>query len=250
MKETTTPPTSNTPNSSSFKTSFSPSRPLKEWCAQDRPREKYLERGLSSLTDAELLAILLRSGTRNKSVIEVSQQLLQQSNNSLNTLSEKTMQQLTNHEGIGEVKAITLIAAFEIGKRMRVEKVKTQNRIQSAKDILDLMQDKNAHLAHEEFWVIYANNANSILSVELMGRGGLTQTITDIRLIMKSAVEQNATALFLCHNHPSGNLEPSQPDIELTRAINNAANTLNIRLLDHVIIHKNLFFSFAEKELI
>ncbi len=201
---------------------------------------------MSSLTDAELLAILLRSGTREHSAVEVAQRLLNSCNGNLNRLSSSDLSEIKKTKGVGEVKGITLLAAFEIGKRMRVEAVLARSSITSPKDILELMQDKNAYSSHEEFWVIYIDSANAYLSAHLIGKGGLNYTAVDLRLIMKRAIELNATAMFLCHNHPSGKLTPSEDDIRTTHKIRNAAKTFEIELLDHVIICKNQYLSMFE----
>jgi len=223
---------------------------IPDWAAQDRPREKYLSLGFSSLSDAELIAILLRNGTKNVSAVDVARNLLSASNNNLNRLSETHINNLLKINGIGKVKAITLLVAFELGKRCRVATVEQKRKVETTLDLVELMQTKNARLNYEEFWVVFVNQGSFLLGVENFGRGGLTSTSVDIRLILLKTLELRATGIFICHNHPSGDLDPSTIDIALTSQMEDAANLLSIQLLDHVIICKESFFSFAENELL
>ncbi len=217
---------------------------IKEWDTSDRPREKYLEKGFSSLSDAELIAILIRSGSSKESAVEVSRNLMAQHQNNLNRIADLSIQELIRIEGIGKVKAVTIKAAFELGNRRRSEKIIHQKKIKCASDLVELMQDKIAYLMYEEFWVIYLSQASRILGTENLGKGGLTSTIVDVRMIMKKAITYNATAIMICHNHPSGEVKPSQQDRKLTESIKQAAEYLNIRLLDHIILYRDSFFSF------
>jgi DNA repair protein RadC len=223
---------------------------IQNWAKQDRPREKYLSFGFSALSDAELVAILLRSGTKNQSAVDVARNLLSICNNNLNGLAEIQLDKILKINGIGKVKAITLLVAFELGKRCKSYAVEKKRKINNTKDLVDLMQTKNACLSIEEFWVVYVNQGAFLLSAENFGRGGLTTTSVDIRLIMGKALELKATGFFLCHNHPSGDTMPSKNDLILTRQINDAAKLLTIQLLDHVIIHWDEYYSFAENDLI
>ena len=219
---------------------------IPQWAISDRPREKFIVNGKSALSDTELIAILLRNGSGDESALDLAKRLLADNSNSLNLLADNSVANLTKIKGIGSVKAITLLAAFELGQRRRVEIVTQRKKISSATDILELMQPKLANLKHEEFWALYLNQAAALLRMENIGKGGLTSTPADVRLIMKQALELAATAIVICHNHPSGSLNPSQQDIQLTQQVKNAANIMNITLLDHVIIHKDNFYSFRE----
>ena len=220
---------------------------IKEWSVQDRPREKYARNGAAALTDAELIAILFRTGNASESAVELAKRLLSSSNNSLNELSEKTLRELSENKGIGQAKAMALLTAFEIGRRVRAEKVEQKPQIQSNMDVVNFMQNKIAYLNHEEFWVLYLNNANLILKTAQISKGGITSTEVDTRIVMQEAVVQKATQLILCHNHPSGSVRPSRTDINLTEKISKAAKIMDIALVDHIIIHREKYYSFAEE---
>lgn len=220
---------------------------IKEWSVQDRPREKYARNGAASLSDAELIAILFRTGNASESAVELAKRLLSSSNNSLNELSEKTLRELSENKGIGQAKAMALLTAFEIGRRVRAEKVEQKPQIQNSMDVVNFMQNKIAYLNHEEFWVLYLNNANLILKTAQISKGGITSTEVDTRIVMQEAVVQKATQLILCHNHPSGSVRPSRADINLTEKISKAAKIMDIALVDHIIIHREQYYSFAEE---
>ena len=220
---------------------------IKEWSVQDRPREKYAKNGAVALSDAELIAILLRTGSETESAVGLAKQLLSSSNNSLNVLSEKTLPELSEIKGIGQAKAIALLTAFEIGRRIRTEKVELQPHIQNSMDVVNLMQAKIAYLKHEEFWVIYLNNANLILKTVQISKGGITSTEVDTRIVMQEAVMLKATQIILCHNHPSGSVKPSKADITLTEKVNKISRIMDIVLVDHIIIHRENYYSFAEE---
>ena len=223
---------------------------IKEWSVQDRPREKYARNGAASLSDAELLAILFRTGNASESAVELAKRLLSSSNNSLNTLSEKTLRDLSEIKGIGQAKAMALLTAFEIGKRIRAEKVEERPVIQNSMDVVNLMQNKIAYLDHEELWVIYLNNSNKILDVVQINKGGISSTEVDVRIVLEKAVVMKSTQIILCHNHPSGSVRPSKADIQLTEKTRKAANILDVTLVDHIIIHKGKYYSFVEEGLI
>ncbi|MBP1673502.1 MAG: hypothetical protein H6Q25_1317 [Bacteroidetes bacterium] len=223
---------------------------ITQWGVSDRPREKYLSNGFSHLSDAELIAILLRNGSSNESAVELSKSILNKHDNSLNKIADLSVKQLTQFNGVGHVKAITLLTAFELGRRRTVEKIKDQDRILSPQDLCHFMQDKNGFKPHEEFWAIYVNQNSNILGSQMIGQGGLTATSVDIRLIIKTALELSATGLFVCHNHPSGQLKPSQADKTLTQQLKEATNLLNIQLLDHVIVYKDSCYSFFEEDIL
>lgn len=220
---------------------------IKDWSVQDRPREKYAKNGAVSLSDAELIAILLRTGNASESAVDLAKKVLASSGNSLNTLSGMSLRDLSQIKGIGQAKAISLLTAFEIGKRIRTEKVEQRPQIQSSLDVVNLMQNKIAFLDHEEFWVIYLNNANLILKAVQISKGGITSTEVDTRIVMQEAVILKATQIILCHNHPSGSVKPSHADILLTEKIRKAAELLDISLIDHVVIHQERYYSFAEE---
>jgi DNA repair protein RadC len=219
---------------------------IPDWAKQDRPREKFLALGFSSLSDAELTAILLRSGTVRESAVDVARNLLAACNNNLKTFSEMSLKELLKINGIGKVKAITLLVAFELGKRCRAAITEQKRKIKTATDLLDLLQIKNACIEYEEFWVAFVNQGSFLVGIENFGKGGLTSTSVDIRLILKKALELQATGFFISHNHPSGELYPSKNDVALTAQLKDAALTMSIQLLDHVIICKEDYFSFLE----
>lgn len=223
---------------------------IKEWSVQDRPREKYARNGAASLSDAELIAILFRTGNASESAVELAKRLLSSSNNSLNTLSEKTLRELSEIKGIGQAKAMALLTAFEIGKRIRAEKVEERPVIQNSMDVVNLMQNKIAYLDHEELWVIYLNNSNKILDVVQINKGGISSTEVDVRIVLEKAVVMKSTQIILCHNHPSGSVRPSKADIQLTEKTRKAASILDVTLVDHIIIHKGKYYSFVEEGLI
>lgn len=220
---------------------------IKEWSVQDRPREKYARNGAASLSDAELIAILFRTGNASESAVGLAKRLLSSSNNSLNELSEKTLHELSETKGIGQAKAMALLTAFEIGRRIRAEKVEEKPVIKSSLDVVNLMQNKIAYLDHEELWVIYLNQSSRILGVAQINKGGIASTEVDVRIVLQQAVVKQSTQIILCHNHPSGSIRPSKADIQLTEKTRKAANLLDVMLVDHIIIHRERYFSFVEE---
>ena len=220
---------------------------IKEWSVQDRPREKYAKNGAMALSDAELIAILLRTGNTAESAVDLAKKLLAASGNSLNSLSDMSLRELSKIKGIGQAKAIALLTAFELGKRIRSEKVEESLQILNSRDVVNLMQDKIAHLDHEEFWAIYLNQANRILQTCQISKGGISTTGVDTRIVMQEAVLHNATQIILCHNHPSSSVRPSRSDIQLTEKLHRAAELMDLILVDHIIIHKERYYSFAEE---
>ena len=220
---------------------------IKEWSVQDRPREKYARNGAASLSDAELIAILFRTGNASESAVELAKRLLSSSNNSLNELSEKTLLELSETKGIGQAKSMALLTAFEIGRRIRAEKVEEKPVIKSSLDVVNLMQNKIAYLDHEELWVIYLNQSSRILGVAQINKGGIASTEVDVRIVLQQAVVKKSTQIILCHNHPSGSIRPSKADIQLTEKTRKAANLLDVMLVDHIIIHRERYFSFVEE---
>ena len=220
---------------------------IKEWSVQDRPREKYAKNGAMALSDAELIAILLRTGNTAESAVDLAKKLLAASGNSLNSLSDMSLRELSKIKGIGQAKAIALLTAFELGKRIRSEKVEESLQILNSRDVVNLMQDKIAYLDHEEFWAIYLNQANRILQTCQISKGGISTTGVDTRIVMQEAVLHNATQIILCHNHPSSSVRPSRSDIQLTEKLHRAAELMDLILVDHIIIHKERYYSFAEE---
>ena len=220
---------------------------IKEWSVQDRPREKYAKNGAMALSDAELIAILLRTGNTAESAVDLAKKLLAASGNSLNSLSDMSLRELSKIKGIGQAKAIALLTAFELGKRIRSEKVEESLQILNSRDVVNLMQDKIAYLDHEEFWAIYLNQANRILQTCQISKGGISTTGVDTRIVMQEAVLHNATQIILCHNHPSSSVRPSRSDIQLTEKLHRAAELMDLILVDHIIIHKERYYSFVEE---
>lgn len=220
---------------------------IKEWSVQDRPREKYAKNGAVSLSNAELIAILLRTGNASESAVDLAKKLLAASGNSLNNLSDMSLRELSLIKGIGQAKAIALLTAFEIGKRIRAEKVEESLQILNSRDVVNLMQDKIAYLDHEEFWAIYLNQANRILQTCQISKGGISSTGVDTRIVIQEAVMNKATQIILCHNHPSGSVRPSRADIQLTEKLRHAAELMDLILVDHIIIHKERYYSFVEE---
>ena len=221
--------------------------PINQWAEDDRPREKFLLKGKSTLSDSELLAILIGSGSRNESAVQLCQRILASCENNLNTLGKMSVSQLMQFKGIGEAKAISIAAALELGRRRRAEEAVELKKITSSKAVFDIMQPIIGELPHEEFWVLYLNNSNKVIYKTQLSKGGITGTVVDIRLIFKMAFEQNATGLILSHNHPSGKLIASEADLKITKRIKEAGQTLEIQVLDHLIITENGYLSFQDE---
>ena len=221
--------------------------PINQWAEDDRPREKFLLKGKSALSDSELLAILIGSGSRNESAVQLCQRILASSENNLNTLGKMSVSQLMQFKGIGEAKAISISAALELGRRRREEDAIELKKITSSKAVFDIMQPVIGELPHEEFWVLYLNNSNKVIYKAQLSKGGITGTVVDIRIIFKMAFEQNATGLILSHNHPSGKLMASDADLNITKRIKEAGQTLEIQVLDHIIITENGYLSFQDE---
>lgn len=222
---------------------------IKFWALEDRPREKLLKKGIASLSDAELIAILIGSGIRNESAVEISKKILNGSANNLNELAKLTVNDLKKIKGIGEARAITIVAALELGRRRKMEEVIQKKKIGGSRDVFDLFQPLLGDLPHEEFWVLYLNRSNLILDKVKISQGGIAGTVTDIRLIMKQAVDRLAVSIVLCHNHPSGNLKPSEADMRITKKLRESGEILDISVLDHVIVSDSSYFSFADEGL-
>ena len=223
---------------------------IKKWNENDRPREKLIAKGKSALTDAELIAILIGSGNRNESAVELSKRILASVDNEINTLGKLSIKQLTSFKGIGEAKAISIVAALELGRRRKESEQPLLPRIGSSNDVFELMRPLVGDLEQEEFWVLYLNNANKVIYKKQISIGSKTSTLVDVRIIFKFGLEHGAVSIILCHNHPSGNLKPSQSDINLTKKIKEAGVFMDIKLLDHLIVTEKNYFSFADEALL
>jgi len=227
-------------------TSFS----IKNWSQDDQPREKLRDKGRTALSDAELIAILIGSGNREESAVALCKRIFASVNNNLNALGKLSIEQLMSFKGIGEAKAITIAAALELGRRRRIEEALQLEKITSSRSVYDLMQPILGELPHEEFWILYLNNSNKVIQKNQLSKGGITGTLVDVRLVLKNALGVGATALILCHNHPSGTLKPSQADKDITQKLKSAAHSLDIKVLDHLIVTENAYFSFADESLL
>lgn len=227
-----------------------PSFSIKNWSEGDRPREKLLNKGKDALSDAELVAILIGSGSRDESAVELCKRILSSTGNNLNALGKLSIGQLMAFKGIGEAKAISIVAALELGRRRRAEEALLQKKIESSHSVFDLMQPIIGELPHEEFWIVYLNNSNKVIHKNQLSKGGITGTLVDVRLVMKTAIEVGATGIILAHNHPSGTLKPSEADKQITKKLKTAAESLDIKVLDHLIITEKEYFSFADEGLI
>lgn len=227
-------------------TSFS----IKNWSQDDQPREKLRDKGKTFLSDAELVAILIGSGNREESAVDLCKRILASVDNNLNALGKLSIKQLMEFKGIGEAKAITIAAALELGRRRRIEDTVRLEKITSSQSVFEVMQPILGELPHEEFWILYLNNSNKIIQKNQLSKGGITGTLVDVRLVLKNALETGATALILCHNHPSGTLKPSQADRDITQKLKTAAQSLDIKVLDHLIITEKAYFSFADESML
>ena len=220
--------------------------PIKQWAEDDKPREKLMLKGKQVLSDAELLAILIGSGSRNESAVDLSKRILSSVSN-LKVLGRLTLKQLTEFKGIGEAKGITILAAMELGRRRGSEEEVELKKITSSKSAFDIMHPIIGDLMHEEFWVLYLNNSNKVIYKSQLSKGGITGTVVDIRIVFKTAFEQNATSIILCHNHPSGTLVASDADKQITKKLKEAGKMLEINILDHLIIANSTYMSFADE---
>jgi DNA repair protein RadC len=221
--------------------------PISDWAKDDRPREKLVGKGKSSLSDAELIAILIGSGNTEESAVELSRRILQQSQNNLVELSKMSLSELIRFKGIGEAKAISIIAALELGRRRRSAEALGKPSIKSSRDAFEALYSAVTDLDHEQFWVVMLDQANKVLRIERISEGGLTGTVADPKKIFKAALVSNACNIILCHNHPSGQLKPSDADIKLTGKLVKSGEMLDIKVLDHLIIGQDEFFSFADE---
>ncbi|MGV4414245.1 RadC family protein [Chryseobacterium sp. T1] len=223
---------------------------IKFLAEDDRPREKFLLKGKNALSDSELLAIIMGSGNRSESAVELARRILESVNNNWHQLSLISVQDLMKFKGIGEAKAISIATALEIGKRKSAQEVPEKIQIASSHDAYKVLHFHLSELRTEEFWVIFLNQSNKVIHKMGISRGGIAQAVVDIRVLFKQALDQYATSIIVAHNHPSGNLKPSQEDIKLTKDIKAAGELLKIPLLDHLIISQESYFSFADENLL
>lgn len=220
---------------------------IKHWSPQDRPREKLMLKGTTSLSDAEILAILLGSGNRTMSAVDLAKKILRSTGNNLNELARLSVNDLMKIKGIGEAKAIAVVAALELGRRRKDLEAEDKPRISGSKDAFELLRGHLQDIPHEEFWIILVNRANRVIRKQQISQGGVAGTVADPKIIFKAALETLASGVILAHNHPSGNLVASPADIQLTRKLKEAGKLLEIQVLDHLIVSGQNYFSFADE---
>jgi len=224
--------------------------PIHDWAEEDRPREKMMTKGAVSLSNAELLAILMRSGSSEYNAVELAQRIMSDFSDNLGELGKATVKQLKSYRGMGEAKALSIIAALELGRRRNTTEIIEKKQITTSRDIFLLFHPKLSDLPHEEFWILFLNNSNRFINLQRLSVGGVSNTTADVRLIMKMAIEQLASCIVLCHNHPSGKILPSQYDVLVTSKVKEGGALLDIRLIDHLIIADNRYYSFADEGMI
>ena len=222
---------------------------IKEWKEDERPREKLLSKGAESLSDAELLAIILGFGTKEESAVDLGRKILQLNDNNLRTLASMSVEKLMEIKGVGTSKALSIVAVMEINKRVSLTAAKVLTGIQSSQNAAKLISPILRDLSHEECWVLYLNRANKLISKERLSIGGLTATVVDVKIVIKGALEKLASSIILVHNHPSGNLKPSQADLNLTKKLVAAGQFLDLPVIDHIIMTKDWYLSFADEGL-
>ena len=223
---------------------------IKNWATEDRPREKMLEKGREALSDAELIAILIGSGNSKETAVDLSRRILKVADDNLINLSQMSINELTSFNGIGEAKAVSIVASLELGRRRRFAEASKQTLIKNSKDAFEYFYMRMSDLEHEQFWVLLLNPANKVIKLAKVSDGGVNGTSADPKRIFKIALENNATAMMLCHNHPSGSVEPSDADKSITRSIVNGGKILDIKILDHLVVGIDNYFSFADSGLI
>lgn len=224
-----------------------PSTSIKNWAEDDRPREKLALKGATALSDAELLAILVNNGSKNKSAVVLAREILQLGNNNLNELGKLSISDLKKIKGIGEAKAVTITAALELGRRRQASFALEKKVIKTSNEVAEYLRAVIKDFSYEVFGVIFLNQANKINHFEILSKGGITGTVADPRIILRKALDVSATSIILCHNHPSGNLQPSQADKDLTTKIKEAAKYLDIKVIDHIIVSEDGYYSFADE---
>jgi len=223
-----------------------PSTSIKNWATDDRPREKLVLKGAAALSNSELLAILLNNGSKNKSAVELAQEILKLGKDNLNELGKLSLSDFKKVKGIGQAKSISIAAALELGRRRHATAALDKKVVRSSQDIAQFLRTTLKDHNYEVFAVVYLNRANRINHFEIISKGGITGTVADPRVILKKALEKEATSLVLCHNHPSGNVQPSRADEEITKKIKEAAGYLDISIIDHIIVSEEGYFSFAD----
>jgi len=223
---------------------------ITDWAAEDRPREKLIQKGTASLSDAELLGILISSGTREKSAVDLGRELLVKVNNNLNALGKLSISDLKKLHGIGTARAVTIAAALELGRRRKLAETPDVPQIKCSKNVADIFIPLLSDLTHEEFWILFLNRSNKVIARMKLSQGGISGTVTDVRMVMKKAIEYLASGIIVCHNHPSGNLNPSESDTRITQKIKEAGSLMDIQLLDHLIISDKDYYSFADNGLL
>ncbi|KQK25733.1 hypothetical protein AR438_09045 [Chryseobacterium aquaticum] len=223
---------------------------IKFLAEDDRPREKFLLKGRNSLSDSELLAIIMGSGSRDETAVELARKILASVDNNWHQLSLLTIKDLTKFKGVGEVKAISIATALEIGRRRASQEIPEKSQISSSNNAYQILKLHLADLRTEEFWAIFLNQSNKVIHISQLTQGGINQSIVDIRILFKNALDHFATGIIVAHNHPSGNLKPSSEDIHITKKIKEAGVLMNIQLLDHLIITQNSYLSFADENLL
>ncbi len=224
--------------------------PISAWAEDDRPREKLLLKGASALSDAELLAILIGSGSRNESAVNLARRILDEYQHNLNDLGRASLANLMGFKGIGQAKAITLLAAMEVGRRRQHKEARSLSAIRNSEDAYQLLRAKVADLDHEQFWLILLNRAHQVMHLEQVSAGGISGTVVDPKIIFRRALHGQASSLILCHNHPSGNTRPSPADLEITKKLKLAGQHLEIPVVDHLIVTHRGYFSFADEGLL
>jgi DNA repair protein RadC len=223
---------------------------IKSWAEEDRPREKLLLKGRHSLSDAELIAIVIGSGNAELSAVELSRTILQSAENNLGELGRFSVSDLMAFKGIGEAKAISIVAALELGRRRQDTTAVQRERVVSSRDAANIFQPLLADHLHEEFWLLFLNRSNTILGKQSVSSGGVAGTVVDPKIIFRAALDKKASSIILCHNHPSGNLKPSEEDIRITRKLTEAGKMMEIQVVDHLIVSQHGFFSFADEGLL
>lgn len=220
---------------------------IKNWAEADRPREKLLAQGVRSLSDAELIAIMIGSGTRQITAVGLARRILSETGNDLNRLGKMTVEELCRFRGIGKAKAIAIVAALELGRRRNINGNPVPEKVTGSRDVFNMMFPLLTDLSHEEFWILHLNRSNRVIAKKKISQGGISGTLIDIRLLLKDALDNRCVSLILCHNHPSGNIEPSDEDRKITLRIRDAAKMMDINLIDHLIIGDGRYLSFADE---
>lgn len=222
---------------------------IKSWAEDDRPREKLVAKGRAVLSDAELVAILIGSGSKKESAVELSRRILNHVGNNLNELGKLTINDLVKFKGIGEAKAVSIAAALELGRRRKETEATKKSKIQTSRDAFDIINPVLADLPHEEFWALYLNRSNAVIEKRLVSSGGVAGTVVDVKMVFKPAIENLASSIIICHNHPSGNTKPSDADLQITKKIVEAGKVMEVNTLDHIIVCERTYFSFADEGL-